>query len=183
MTPTGFVIAVCRKDIHAFSKTPQAVIRLLAGLGVEGDAHMGATVKHRSRVAQNPLQPNLRQVHLIQSELHAELRPLGFALAPGDMGENITTQGLNLLVLSTGTRLQIGSEGACIELTGLRNPCQQLDQFQPGLMAAVLGRDAEGQLIRKAGVMGIVVQTGQVRPGDPIQVILPPLPHTRLERV
>ncbi len=145
---------------------------LLAGLGVDGDAHLGATVQHRSRVARDASQPNLRQVHLIHAELHDQLRARGFAVAPGDMGENITTRGLDLLALPTGTRLVFPS-GAVVEVTGLRNPCLQLDGFAEGLMQAVLERDAEGNLVRKAGIMAIVVEGGAVRAGDRIGVELP----------
>ncbi len=178
----GKVMSVSRSVSHTFSKQPQASISLLAGLGVEGDAHLGETVKHRSRVRQDPSQPNLRQVHLIQAELFDELRAKGFNVSAGDMGENITTQGMDLLSLPTGTRLHLG-ESAVVEVTGLRNPCAQLDTFQPGLMAAVLDRDTQGTLIRKAGVMGIVVTGGEVRPGDAIRVELPPTPYRPLERV
>ncbi len=157
-------------------------MRLLAGLGVEGDAHLGETVKHRSRVRRDPTQPNLRQAHLIHAELHDELRAAGFAVAPGEMGENITTRGVDLLGLPTGTRLHLG-ETAVVEMTGLRNPCAQLDTIQPGLMAATLDRDDEGRLIRKAGVMAIVLASGEVRPGDAIRVELPPEPHQPLEPV
>ncbi len=157
-------------------------IRLLAGLGVEGDAHLGATVQHRSRVADDPSQPNLRQVHLIHSELHDELNASGFSVSAGQMGENITTRGVDLLALPVGTILSIGHE-AVIEVTGLRNPCYQLDDFQPGLMAAVLARDAQARLIRKSGIMGIIRVAGEVRPGDKIHVDLPPLPYRELDRV
>jgi MOSC domain-containing protein YiiM len=176
------VIAVSCSGTHSFSKTNQPGIRLLTGLGVEGDAHMGTTVKHRSRVARDPAQPNLRQVHLIQAELHDELRANGFAVSAGDMGENITTRGLSLLALPAGTRLHIG-DTSVVEVTGLRNPCTQLDRFQSGLMAAVLARDEQGNLVRKAGVMGIVLAGGEVRPGDPIRVELPPEPHVPLAPV
>jgi MOSC domain-containing protein YiiM len=179
---TGIVAAVSRDAEHAFSKPLQASIRLLAGLGVEGDAHLGATVQHRSRVARNPGQPNLRQVHLLQAELHAELRSAGFDVAPGQLGENVTTSGVDLLGLPRGTRLRLGAS-AVVELTGLRNPCWQLDAFKAGLMAAVLDRDAEGNLVRKAGVMAIVVVDGEVRPGDRILVELPPEPRRPLEPV
>jgi MOSC domain-containing protein YiiM len=178
----GIAIAVSRNTEHAFSKVNQKSIRLLTGFGVEGDAHMGAKVKHRSRVAIDPTQPNLRQVHLIHAELHDELLAAGFIVAAGQMGENITTRGIDLLGLPTGTRLHIG-DTAVVELTGLRNPCAQLDRFQPGLMAAVLGRDEQGKLIRKAGVMGIVAVGGEVRSGDPIRIELPPEPHQPLDRV
>ncbi|MBE9079750.1 MOSC domain-containing protein [Romeria aff. gracilis LEGE 07310] len=175
-------MAVSRSQAHTFKKHNQASIQLLAGLGVAGDAHQGKTVQHRSRVAADPTQPNLRQVHLIHSELHEALRAAGFAVSAGQMGENITTQGIDLLALPTAARLFLGN-AAVIEITGLRNPCHQLDRFQPGLMAAVLGRDEQGNLIRKAGVMGIVIASGEVRPDDPISVELPPLPHYRLDRV
>ena len=163
-------------------KRNQESIRLLAGLGVEGDAHMGVTVKHRSRVARDPSQPNLRQVHLIHGELHDELRAAGFAVSAGQMGENVTTRGVDLLALPTGTRLHLG-ENAVVEVTGLRNPCAQLDGIQPGLMAATLARDAHRKLTRKAGVMAIVSAGGDVRPGDPVHVELPPEPHRPLDRV
>lgn len=176
------VTAVSRKAAHEFSKDNQASIRLLCGLGVEGDAHMGETVKHRSRAAQNPNQPNLRQVHLIHSELHDALQAAGFCVSAGQMGENITTRGIDLLGLPKGTQLRIGGS-AIIEITGLRNPCAQLDNFQPGLMAATLDRDEQGNLIRKAGVMGIVLASGEVRPGDLIFVALPPEPHRPLDKV
>lgn len=178
----GIVVAVSRSISHTFSKANQPGIRLLTGLGVEGDAHKGQTVKHRSRVAKDPTQPNLRQVHLIHAELHDELQAVGFRVSAGQMGENITTRGLDLLALPTGTRLYLG-DAAIVEVTGLRNPCVQLDRFQPGLMAAVLGRDARGKLIRKAGIMGIVLADGEVRPNDPIRVELPPPPYEPLHCV
>jgi MOSC domain-containing protein YiiM len=178
----GVVTAVSRSPAHTMTKPNQASIRLLAGLGVEGDAHLGVTVKHRSRVARDPSQPNLRQVHLIHAELHDELRAAGFAVSPGQVGENVTTCGVDLLALPTGTRLHLG-ERAVVEVTGLRNPCVQLDGIQPGLMAATLGRDEHGNLVRKAGVMGIVVAGGEVRPGDAIGVELPPEPHRPLQPV
>ncbi|GAA4714156.1 MOSC domain-containing protein [Brevibacillus fulvus] len=179
---TGVVLAVSRSATHSFSKQNHDSIRLLAGLGVEGDAHLGVTVKHRSRVAQDPSQPNLRQVHLIHSELHEELQTKGYNVSAGQMGENITTAGIDLLQLPTGARLHLGAT-AVIEVTGLRNPCNQLNLFQPGLMAAVLDRDEQGNLIRKAGIMGIVLESGEVRIGDAILVELPPKPHRPLERV
>jgi MOSC domain-containing protein YiiM len=178
----GATVAVSLSPTHTFSKATAETIRLVAGLGVEGDAHAGVTVKHRSRVAVDPSQPNLRQVHLIHSELHAELRAAGFAVAAGDMGENVTTCGIDLLALPRGTRLHLGAT-AIVEVTGLRNPCRQLDAFRPGLMAAVLGRDPSGAIIRKAGVMGIVIAGGDLRPGDPIRMERPPEPHLPLERV
>ncbi len=175
----GIVIAVSRSPRHTLVKVNETSIRLVAGLGVEGDAHQGATVKHRSRVARNPADPNLRQVHLIHAELHEELRQKGFDIGPGEMGENITTCGVDLFVIPAGTRLHIG-ETAVVEVTGLRNPCAQLDKIQKGLMAATLDRDAAGDLVRKAGIMGIVLAAGEVCPGDPIRVELPPPPHHRL---
>jgi MOSC domain-containing protein YiiM len=164
------------------SKPATASIELLAGLGVAGDAHQGVTVKHRSRVRRDPSHPNLRQVHLIHAELHDELREAGFAVSAGVMGENVTTRGVDLLGLPTGTRLRLGAD-AVIEVTGLRNPCVQLDGLQPGLMKAVLDRDSEGNLIRKAGVMGIVIAGGEVHPGNPVRVVLPPEPHDELQPV
>ena len=173
------VIAVHRSGSHTFSKATQDSIRLIAGIGVESDAHAGSTVKHRSRVKRDPAQPNLRQVHLIHSELHDELRAAGFNVGPGDMGENITTRCIDLLGLGTGSRLHIGAS-AVLEITGLRNPCYQLDDFQPGLMSAVLDRDAKGELVRKAGIMAIVVADGEVRPGDAIELERAEGPHVRL---
>ncbi len=178
----GVVVAVSRSAKHTFSKAAQLSIHLVAGLGVEGDAHSGATVKHRSRVARDPAQPNLRQVHLMHAELFEELAAKGFTVTAGDMGENITTRGVDLLGLPTGARLHLG-DTAVVEVTGLRNPCSQLDRFQDGLMAAVLDRDAAGNVVRKAGVMGIVVTGGEVRPGDRVQVELPPEPHHPLKQV
>lgn len=176
------VLAVSLSPTHSFSKPNAESIRLVAGLGVAGDAHAGETVKHRSRVKVDPAQPNLRQVHLIHAELFEELAAKGFSVSAGEMGENVTTHGLDLLALPVGTRLRLGAS-AVVELTGLRNPCVQIDRFRKGLMAAVLDRDGDGQIVRKAGVMGIVLAGGEVRPGDPIAVTLPPEPHRRLERV
>jgi MOSC domain-containing protein YiiM len=157
-------------------------ITLLEGLGVEGDAHLGETVQHLSRIRRDPTQPNLRQVHLVHAELHDELRDRGFELEPGQMGENVTTRGVDLLALPVGTRLRLG-DTALIEITGLRNPCKQLNGIQDGLMAATLDRGADGELIRRAGVMAIVITGGQVRPGDPIATELPAEPHRALEPV
>jgi MOSC domain-containing protein YiiM len=176
------VIAVSISPAHTFSKGVAPQITLLAGLGVAGDAHCGVTVKHRSRVAQDPAQPNLRQVHLIHGELFETLAAQGFNLAPGQIGENITTRNLDLLALPVGTELQLGAS-AVVRLTGLRNPCAQLDRFQAGLMAAVLERTADGKLVRKAGVMGVVIAGGIVQAGDAISVKLPAHPHRALERV
>ncbi len=180
MTPV--VTAVSRSATHTMTKPNEGSILLIQGIGVDGDAHSGGTVKHRSRVAHDPSQPNLRQVHLIHGELHDELAAAGFHVTAGQMGENITTRGVDLLRLPTGARLAIGS-AAVVEVTGLRNPCAQLDGIQKGLMAAVLGRDQDGNLIREAGVMGIVVRSGEVRPGDPIRLSLPAMPHQPLQPV
>jgi MOSC domain-containing protein YiiM len=178
----AMVTAVCCSATHTMTKPSQPGIRLVTGLGVDGDAHAGATVKHRSRVARDPSKPNLRQVHLIHAELHDELRRAGFDIAPGRMGENVTTRGVDLLALPTGTRLHLG-ETAIVEITGLRNPCHQLDGIQQGLMAATLARDEHGELVRKAGVMGIVRAGGDVKVGDAIRVELPPPPHRALQPV
>jgi MOSC domain-containing protein YiiM len=175
----GTVTAVSLRRGHHFSKTNAMSIRLLKGLGVDGDAHMGETVKHRSRVARDPTQPNLRQVHLIHEELFDELAPKSFVVRPGEMGENVTTRGIDLLGLPAGARLHLG-DSAVVQVTGLRNPCIQIDRFQKGLMAATLDKDADGNLIRKAGVMSIVLAEGDVRPGDPIRVELPDGPHKPL---
>ena len=164
------------------AKPNRSRIRLLAGVGVDDDAHRGKTVKHRSRVARDPSQPNLRQVHLIHAELHDELREAGFRVAAGQMGENITTRGIDLLELPRGTRLTLG-DAAVVEITGLRNPCRQLDGLEPGLMAAVLGRNPDGGLVRKSGVMSIVLAGGEVKPDDAISIDLPSPPHHRLEVV
>jgi MOSC domain-containing protein YiiM len=177
----GVVEAVSQGSTHRFSKQPRMWITLLAGLGVEGDAHQGITVKHRSRVARDPSQPNLRQVHLLHRELLDELAGRGFRIGPGEIGENILTHDIDLLGLPTGTILRIGA--AAIRITGLRNPCVQLDRFQPGLMAATLDRDAAGNLVRKAGIMGVVVAGGDVRPGDTIEIQLPAEPFLRLHPV
>ena len=179
---SGMVAAVSNSATHTMIKPNREHITLVEGLGVEGDAHMGKTVKHRSRVKRDPTQPNLRQVHLIHAELHDELAESGLAVAAGQMGENVTTRGVDLLGLPTGTRLRLG-DTAVVEVTGRRNPCAQLDRLQPGLMAANLEHDAHGNLIRKAGIMGIVLADGEVRLGNPVQVELPPPPHRSLEPV
>jgi MOSC domain-containing protein YiiM len=176
------IVAVSRSDSHSFSKKNQSSIRLVEGLGVDGDAHLGTTVKHRSRVAKNPDAPNLRQVHLIHAELHDELEAAGFAVQPGELGENITTRGISLLALPAGTRLKLGPS-AVVEITGLRNPCVQIDRFQSGLLTAVVGRDESGAVWRKTGIMSVVVASGDVRPGDPIEIELPAEPHRPLEVV
>ena len=176
------VAAVSRGTAHGIGKAPARTIRLLKGLGVEGDVHAGRTVKHRSRVRRDPSQPNLRQVHLVHAELHDELRERGFEVAPGQMGENVTTRGVDLLGLPTGTRLRLGA-AAVVEVTGLRNPCKQLDELQDGLMKAVLNRDEHGALVRRSGVMAVVIAGGEVRPGDAIAAEPPPPPHRPLEPV
>lgn len=178
----GVVIAVAASASHSMSKPTSLSIRLVAGLGVDGDVHAGSTVQHRSRVRRDPTTPNLRQVHLIAAELLDDLRAAGFDLAPGEMGENVVTRGLDLLALPERTRLRLGA-AAVIEVTGLRNPCVQLDRLRPGLMAATLDRDADGELVRKAGVMAIVIAGGDVCPGDAIAVEPPPPPHRALTPV
>lgn len=178
----GAVLSVSKSTSHSFSKDVTESINLLAGLGVQDDAHCGKTVQHLSRVAKDPRRPNLRQVHLIQAELFDELGEVGFFIKPGDLGENITTRNIPLLQLPTGTKLQIG-DLAEIEITGLRNPCSQIDDFMPGLLEAVNGWDNKGQKVRKCGVMATVITGGQVQPGDSIQVEFPPPPHLPLHRV
>ncbi len=178
----GVVKSVCKSETHTFSKFNCDKIVLLKGLGVEGDAHKGKNVKHRSRVAKDPSQPNLRQVHLIHSELFSELKEKGFDIQDGEIGENITTQGIDLLSLPKGALLKIG-ETVKIEVTGLRNPCKQLDSLHKGLMKAVLDQDKDGNLIRKAGIMGIVLEGGEITIEDNIVIELPPKPYVKLERV
>lgn len=163
------VVSVSSDDEHRFTKSRREAITLLAGLGVAGDAHFGATVQHLSRVRRDPSQPNLRQVHLIHRELFDEVDADIF---PGDLGENITTEGVDLLSLPRGAVLRLGMD-ATVEVTGLRNPCLQIDRFEAGLLKQVVGTDADGRTVRKAGVMGIVLVGGIVKPGDPISVEIP----------
>ncbi|TDC77377.1 MOSC domain-containing protein [Streptomyces hainanensis] len=174
--------AVSSNGEYSFTKPNRESITLLAGLGVEGDVHAGVTVKHRSRVAQDPTQPNLRQVHVIQEELFDELGEAGFRVAAGELGENITSRGVDLLGLPVGALLRVGAE-AVVEVTGLRNPCLQIEGFQPGPLKQVVGRDGLGNIVRRAGVMSIVKAGGVVRPGDAITVELPAGPHRPLDRV
>ena len=178
----SLVRAVHVSSGHTFSKNATDAIKLVPGIGIEGDAHAGSTVKHRSRVKIDPMLPNLRQIHLMHEELFDELAEQGVRVAPGDLGENVTTAGIDLLGLSTGTLLRLGST-ALLSITGLRNPCAQIDAFQPGLLAAVASRNPDGRIVRKSGVMAVVVQGGVVRPGDAISVAVPPEPWTPLEPV
>jgi MOSC domain-containing protein YiiM len=183
VTIGGVVEAVSVSAGHTMTKPNADAITLLEGLGVAGDAHHGTTVKHRSHVRRDPTKPNLRQVHLIHSELHDELAEQGFpGLRPGEMGENVTTQGVDLLGLPVGTKLHLG-DAAVVEVTGLRNPCAQLDGIRPGLMKATLDRDEDGNVVMKSGIMGVVLAGGEVRPGDPIGGELPPGPHVRMQKV
>lgn len=181
MSAAGHLVALHRSPVHGFSKETVDSLRLLEGQGVEGDAHCGVTVQHRSRVAADPSQPNLRQVHLIQAELFEDLRAAGFAVKPGDLGENLTTKGVDLLSLPVGTRLLMGE--TVITVTGLRNPCQQINGFQKGLLKQVLKVDRDGRPIRLAGVMGIVSRGGELSTGDRIEVVLPAGEHFPLTRV
>lgn len=179
MRSSGSVISVSRDDRHGFSKPPTGSVRLIAGFGIEGDVHAGATTRHRYLVKKDPGRPNLTQVHLIGSELFDELADSGFTVSAGGLGENITTRGLDLLALPLGTRLHLGEE-AIVEVTGLRSPCHLINTYQAGLMKAVLGKDARGRVIRKAGIMGVVAESGVVRPGDGIRVELPEGKHLPL---
>jgi MOSC domain-containing protein YiiM len=183
LTPHHAAVAgLSRSAGHRFSKDGTEGLTLLAGLGVDGDCHAGVTVQHLSRVRRDPGQPNLRQVHLIAAELYDELTEKGFELEPGQLGENVTTTGVDLLALARGTRLSIGPE-VVLEVTGLRNPCVQIDRFRPGLLAEVLYRDAAGQVVRRAGVMAVVVAGGEVGVGDTITVEPPPPPLSPLTPV
>ena len=175
----SMVLAVAVNAQHTFSKVIVPEITLVAGYGVAGDAHNGVTVKHRSRVARDPAQPNFRQVHMMHAELFDELAEQGFRVGPGEMGENITTRGIDLLALPEGALLRIG-QSAVVRVTGLRNPCKQIDGLQKGLMAATLDKAADGSLIRKAGVMGVVVVGGDVKAGDGIVVEMPAGEQRRL---
>jgi MOSC domain-containing protein YiiM len=179
---SGTIIGLSRSAAHAFSKDAARQLTLIEGVGIEGDAHAGVTVQHRSRVARDPSQPNLRQVHLLHDELLQELSARGFPIRPGMLGENVTTSGVDLLALPTGTQLHLGAT-AVIELTGLRNPCSQIESFHEGLLAAVVQRGADGRVTRKAGVMAIVVRGGVIATGDRIEVTLPAEPHRPLEVV
>lgn len=178
----GKVVAVSKSQSHTFTKNICDKIVLLKGLGVEGDAHMGEKIKHRSRVAKDPNQPNLRQIHLIHSELFDELSEKGFYIGNGQIGENITTREIELLDLPKNTILNIGNTSKVL-ITGLRNPCKQLDSIQDGLMTAVLDKDEDGNLILRAGIMGVVLEGGEVKLGDEISIELPSKPHIKLERV
>ncbi|MFH7324370.1 MOSC domain-containing protein [Aeromicrobium sp. JJY06] len=195
--PDPRVVAVSRDDRHRFSKVPVESITLVEGHGVEGDAHAGAFVKHRSRVRKDPRQPNLRQVHLIHAELFDEARAMGHELTAGDLGENVLTEGVDLLGLPTGTLLDLG--GPVVRITGLRNPCVQINRFQPGLIKVVLAKadgtpasrpapptgsaGASAPVVRKAGVMAVVERGGEVRPGTAVTITLPAEPHTPLQPV
>ncbi len=176
------VVGVHRSAAHEFSKTPVAEAVLEAGSGVDGDCHSGPRVLHRSRVRRDPDQPNLRQVHLLPAELLEELVAEGYDVAPGSLGENVTTRGVDLLGLATGTTLRLG-DGALVAVTGLRNPCSQIDAFSPGLLARLVGRDETGAVVRRAGVMAVVVLGGTVREGDAIDVAPPPGPPVPLAPV
>lgn len=173
------VHSVHRDDRHRFSKQTVPSVTLVEGLGIEGDAHAGATVRHRSRRARTPASPNLRQVHLIHHELLDDLQDSGYAVAAGQLGENVTTTGIDLLGLPTGALLRLGGS-AVVEITGLRNPCRQIETFATGLLAEVLGRDADGTVVRRTGVMAVVHAGGTVVAGDEIVVELPEAPYTRL---
>jgi MOSC domain-containing protein YiiM len=176
------VVAVAASGRHGFSKQTVPLIRLVEGLGVEGDAHLGRTVQHLSRLRHHAAEPNLRQVHLIHAELFDDVHEGGYRVLAGDLGENVTTCGLDLLALPVDTVLLLG-DTAEVRLTGLRNPCLQIDRFRPGLLGQVVHRTEDGTLVRKAGVMAVVRRGGEVRPGDPVTVVLPEPPHRPLDRV
>lgn len=176
------VVAVSSDGDHRFSKVPVPSIVLVEGFGVEGDAHGGSTVQHRSRVARDPSQPNLRQVHLMPSEFLDVAREHGFDVSAGDLGENILTRGIDLTGLGRDTLLHLGPD-AVVRVTGLRNPCVQIDAFRTGLLALAVRRDASGDIMRAAGVMSVVVQGGVVSGTDAIVAEPPPTGHVPLEVV
>jgi MOSC domain-containing protein YiiM len=178
----GAVAAVSSNERYSFTKPNRESITLLAGLGVEGDVHAGTTVKHRFRMRRDASQPNLRQVHLIHEELFEELRAAGFEVTAGALGENVTTRGIDLLGLPAGTLLRLGEE-AVVEVTGLRNPCAQIDTLGKGLMRRMVVRGEDGTTRLRSGIMSVVVTGGTVRPGDPVEVLLPDGPHVPLETV
>lgn len=181
MTPR--VVAVSLSAKHGFSKVPQAAIRLIAGEGVEGDVHRGERTQHLYRMRQDPTQPNLCQVHLLSSEKLEELRAKEFAVRPGDLGENILTEGLDLLNLPLATLLRVG-EDALLQVTGLRTPCLKIDKYQRGLQQHMWGeRDELGRRTRRAGIMTIVLHGGLVRSSYPIAIEVPPEPHLPLPPV
>lgn len=182
MESVGIVVAVARDEAHRFSKPTVDEIRIIAGLGVEGDAHVGVTVQHRSRIRRDPTVPNLRQVHLLHHELLDEVAEYGYTVHPGEMGENITTRGINLLGLPEDTLLRVGST-VVLRVTGLRNPCSQIDDFQPGLLHHMVSKREDGTIVRKAGVMSVVEIGGIVRPGDTIRVQFPPGQYVPLQPV
>ena len=175
----GKVVSVSRKAAHGFSKDPVSEIKIIAGIGIEGDAHAGLTVKHRYMVKKDPTAPNLCQVHLLQDSLFAELREQGIEIGPGEMGENVTTSGIDLLDQPLGTWLHLGPT-AIVQVTGLRTPCVQMNRYRAGLMKACTGRDANGEVVRRAGIMGVAMFAGMVKPGDRIQVERPPEPWYKL---
>ncbi len=179
---SGTVVGVNSKGTHGVKKVPQQEVTLVAGHGVDGDYHAGALVRHRSRVAKNPQQPNLRQVHFMHAELFDELAPLGIDVQPGDMGENITTRGVAILDLAPGSLLHLG-ESAIVEITGYRIPCAQLNDVNEQLLGEVATKAADGSITSKAGIMGIVIADGVVRPGDAIRVAVPAGASGRLEPV
>ena len=178
----GIVVAVSLNPKHTFSKLPQLSIHLLAGLGVEGDAHCGSTVRHRYLVRRNPAAPNRTQVHLLEAEFLEALAtdaPNFPAFHPGDFGENILTRSIRLISLPLGTRLHLGPT-AIVELTGLRSPCKQMNTLRPGLMKASF---VPGTRRHRAGVMAVVLEAGTLSAADTIHVELPPEPHIALRPV
>lgn len=179
---SGFVVGVSRDSEHRFSKAAVDSIRVIEGFGVEGDAHAGKTIQHLHPMRLDPTRPNLRQVHLIQFELYDELRDLGYDVSPGQLGENVTTRGVDLLALPQRTRLQVGPD-AVLEVTGLRSPCHQINDFRPSLLKQVIHTEEDGTVVRRTGVMSIVLTGGPIRPDDTITVVLPDGDHTPLEVV
>ena len=115
-------------------------------------------------------------------EILSELNDKGFSVIPGELGENITTQGIDLLSLPQGCQLHIGKT-TIIELTALRNPCVQIENFQTGMLKEVISKDKQGKIMRKLGMMGVVLSGGHVQPNDEITIQLPEQPHKSLEYI
>jgi hypothetical protein len=173
----GYVHSVSASPRHGFSKLVRESITLIKGHGVDGDAHAGAFVKHRYLARWRPRMANERQVHLINQALFEELFSEGFNVQPGNLGENVTTRGIDLLRLPLGTMLALGPTAA-VELRGLRTPCVLVDRFRKGLLKALVRKGEQPRF--RAGVMGVVREGGILFPGNPVKVTISPAPWQAL---